>query len=81
MGPKFNSDSKRKDSKEEEIDSLERRFHKDMDEKDEFINFVRNMLKRMHEISSKIIQFFQETREFLAKQLGSKDGEGISIGS
>ena len=50
MGPKFNSDTKRKVSKEEEIDSVEGRFHEDMDEKDEFRNFVRNMLKWMHGI-------------------------------
>ena len=39
MGPKFNSNTKR---------SKEGRFHEDMDEKDEkdeFKNFVRNMLK------------------------------------
>ena len=56
MGPKFHSDSKRKASKEEEIDSVEGRFHEDMDEKDEFKNFVRNMLKGISGISSNIIQ-------------------------
>ena len=35
MGPKFNSDSKRRVSEEEEVECVEGRFHKDMDEKDE----------------------------------------------
>ena len=81
MGPKFNYDSKRKASKEEEIDSVEGRFHEDMDEKDAFKIFVRNIYKGLHEVSANIIQCHQETREFLAKQLGAKDGEGSNIGS
>ena len=55
MGPKYNSDSKRKVSKEKKVESVEGRFHEDMDEKDEFRKFVRNMLKGMSEISSNII--------------------------
>ena len=81
MGPKFNSYYKRKASQEEEVDFVDGRFHEDMDEKDELINFLRNMLKGMQDISSNIIQSGQETREFLAKQLGAKDGEGSSIDS
>ena len=48
---------------------------------DEFRNFVRNMLKGIIDISSNIIQSGQETIDFLDKKLGSKDGEGSSIGS
>ena len=55
MGPKFNSDSKRKAYEEEEVDYVEGRFHKDMDEKDEFRNFVRNMLKGPSDVSTNII--------------------------
>ena len=65
MGPKFNFDSKRKAFEEEEVDSMEGRFHKDMDEKDKFRNFVRNMLKWMSVISSNIIHSSQKTKEFL----------------
>ena len=57
------------------------RFHEERDEKYEFRNFVKKMLKGIQDISAKIIQSGQETREFLAKQLGVKDGEGSSIGS
>ena len=57
MGPTFNSDSKRKVSKEKEVDSLEGRFHEHMDEKDEFRIFVRNMLKWLSDISANIIRF------------------------
>ena len=39
------------------------------------------MLKGLQDISINIIQFGQETIEFLAKQLGVKDGEGSNIGS
>ena len=60
---------------------MEGRFPRDMDEKDEFRNFVRNMLKGLQDISANIIQSSQETREFVAKQLGAKDGEGSNIGS
>ena len=81
MGPKYNFDSKRKIPQEDEVESVEGRFHKDMDEKDEFIKFVRNMLKGMQEILSNIIQSSQETKEFLTKQLGAKDGDGSNIGS
>ena len=45
MSPKFNYDSRRKASEEEEVDPVEGRFNEEMDEKDEFRNFVRNMLK------------------------------------
>ena len=45
MGPKLSYDSKRKVSKQEEVESVEGRFQEDMDETDEFRNFVRNMLK------------------------------------
>ena len=57
------------------------RFHEERDEKYEFRNFVKNMLKVPQDISTNIIQSGQETREFLAKQLGVKDVEGSSIGS
>ena len=67
MGPKFNYDSKRKAFEEEEVDYVEGRFPRDMDEKDEFRNFVRNMLKWMQDISANIIQFGKETKEFLDK--------------
>ena len=66
---------------EEEVESRDGRFHEEMDEKDEFRNFVKNMLKGLQDISTNILQSGQETREFLAKQLGVKDGEGRSIGS
>ena len=81
MSAKFNFDSRRKASEEEEFDYVEGRFPRDMDEKDEFRNFERNMLKFLQEISSNTIHSGQETRDFLAKQLGAKDGEGSSIGS
>ena len=81
MSQKFNSNFRRKVSEEEEVDYVQGRFHEDMDEKDEFINFIINMLKWMQDISSNIIHYGQETKEFLAKQLGVKDGEGSSIGS
>ena len=81
MIPKFNFDSKRKAYEEEEVDSMEGGFSEDMDEKDEFKNFVRNMLKGLHDISANIIQSGQETIEFLAKQLGVKRGETSNIGS
>ena len=57
------------------------RFHEEVYEKDEFMDFVKNMLKGMQGIPTNIIHSGQETREFLAKQLGVKDGEGSSIGS
>ena len=81
MSPKFNSDSRRKTSEEEAVDSMEGRFHEEMDEKDEFILFVRSMLKVIKYISTNIIHFGQDTRVILAKQLGAKDGEGTNIGS
>ena len=81
MGPKYNFASKRKIPQEEEVEYVEGRFHDEKDEKDEFWNFVRNMLKVLQEISTNIIQSVQETREFLAKQLGAKYGEGSNISS
>ena len=81
MGPKYNSDTKRKIPQEEEVESVDGRFHEERDEKDEFRNFVKNMMRGLQDISTNIIQSGQETREFLAKQLGVKDGEGSSIGS
>ena len=81
MGPKYNSDTKRKIPQEEELESVDGRFHEERDEKDEFRNFVKNMMRGLQDISTNIIQSGQETREFLAKQLGVKDGEGSSIGS
>ena len=81
MGPKYNSDIKRKITQEEEVESVDGRFHEERDEKDEFRNFVKNMMRGLQGISTNIIQSGQETREFLAKQLGVKDGEGSSIGS
>ena len=74
MIPKFNFDSRRKTYEAEEVGSVEGRFHEDKDEKDEFKNFVRNMLKGMQDISTNIIHSGQETREFLAKQFGARDG-------
>ena len=81
MGPKYNSDIKRKITQEEEVESIDGRFYEERDEKDEFRNFVKNMMRGLQDISTNIIQSGQETREFLAKQLGVKDGEGSSIGS
>ena len=60
---------------------MEGRFHEEMDEKDEFILFVRSILKVIQYISTNIIHFGQYTRVILAKQLGAKDGEGTNIGS
>ena len=57
------------------------RFHEERDEKYEFRNFFKNMLKFLQDISTNIIKSSQETREFLSKQLEVKDGEGSSIGS
>ena len=45
MGPKYNSDTKRKIPQEEEVESVDGRFHEERDEKYEFIKFVKNMLK------------------------------------
>ena len=81
MGLKYNSNTKRKIPQEEEVESVDGRFHDERDEKDEFRNFVKNMLKVLQDILTNIIQSVQETREFLARQLGVKDGEGSSIGS
>ena len=50
MGPKFNYDSERKASEEEEVDSVEGRFHGEMHEKEEFRIFVQSMLKGMEDI-------------------------------
>ena len=55
MGPKFNYDSKRRVSEEEEVESVEGRFHEDMDEKDMFKKILRNMLKGLQDILSNII--------------------------
>ena len=81
MGPKYNSDTKRKIPQEEEVEYVDGRFHEERDEKDDFRKFVKKILKGMQDISTNIIQSGQETREFLAKQLGVKDGEGSTIGS
>ena len=62
MGPKYNSDTKRKIPQEEEVESVDGRFHEDRDEKDEFRNFVKNMLKDMQDISTIIIQSGQKTK-------------------
>ena len=45
MGPKYNSDTKTKIPQEEEVESMGGRFHEERDEKDEFRNFFKNMLK------------------------------------
>ena len=45
MGKKFNFDSKKRASEEEEVQSVEGKFDEDMDEKDEFRKFVRKMLE------------------------------------
>ena len=81
MIPKFNSDSRRKTYEAEEAGSVEGRFQEDMEEKDVFRNFVRNLLKWLQYISTNIIHYGQETKYFLSKQLGAKYGEGSSIGS
>ena len=62
MGPKYNSNTKRKIPQEEEVESVDGRFHDERDEKDEFINFVKNMLKGLQYISTNIIYSVQETR-------------------
>ena len=46
---------------------MDGRFHEERDEKDEFQNFVKKMLRDLQYISTNIIQSGQETREFLAK--------------
>ena len=74
MGPKYNSDTKRKIPQEEEVESVDGRFHEERDEKDEFGKFFKETLKGMQDISTNIIQSGQDTKEFLAKQLGVKDG-------
>ena len=50
MGPKCNSNTKRKIPQEEEVEYVDGRFHEERDEKDEFENFVKNMLKGMQDI-------------------------------
>ena len=45
MGPKYNSNTKRKILQEEEVESVDGRFHEERDEKYEFRNFVKNILK------------------------------------
>ena len=47
MGPKYNSNSKRKVPQEEEVEPMEGIFNEEKDEKYEFNKFVRNMLKCM----------------------------------
>ena len=56
MGPKYNFDTKRKIPQEEEVEFVDGRFLEERDEKDEFMNFVKNMLKGLQDISTKIIQ-------------------------
>ena len=56
MGSKYNSDTKRKISQEDEVESMDGRFHEERDEKDELRNFVKNMLKVLQDISTNIIQ-------------------------
>ena len=55
MSPKFNLDSKRETSEEEEVDFVEGWFHGEMDEKGEFKLFVQSMLKGLQDISNNII--------------------------
>ena len=55
MGPKYNSDTKRKIPQEEEVESMDGRFHEERDEKDEFRSFVKNMLRGLQDISTNII--------------------------
>ena len=55
MGPKYNSDTKRKIPQEEEVESVDGRFHEERDEKDEFSKFVKNRLKGLQYISTNII--------------------------
>ena len=62
MGLKHNSNTKRKIPQEEEVESVDGRFHDERDEKHEFRNFVKNMLKGLQDISTNIIQSGQETR-------------------
>ena len=81
MVPKYDSDTKREIPQEEEVESMDVRFHKEKHDKYDFSNLLKNMLKFMQDISANIIQSSQEAREFLAEQLGVKDGEGSSIGS
>ena len=61
MGPKYNSDTKRKIPQEEEVEYVDGRFHEERDEKYEFNNFVKNMLKFLQDISTNILQYGQET--------------------
>ena len=74
MGPNYNFNTKRKIPQEEEVESVDGRFHEERFDKYESRNFVKSMLKVLQDISTNIIQSGQETREFLAKQLGVKDG-------
>ena len=62
MGPKYNSDTKRKIPQEEEVESMDGRFHEERDEKDEFSNFVKKMLKFLQYISNNMIHSSQETK-------------------
>ena len=56
MGPKYNLDTKRKIPQEEEVEYVDGKFHEERDDKDEFRNFFKNMLKFLQEISTNIIQ-------------------------
>ena len=55
MAPKYNSDTKRKIPQEEEVESLDGSFHEERDEKYEFRNLVKNMLRVLKDISTNII--------------------------
>ena len=62
MGAKYNSDTKRKITQEEEVESVDGRFHDERDEKDEFRKFVKNMLKGSQYISTNIITVLSRDR-------------------
>ena len=49
-----------------------------MDDREDLRTFMQRKLKGLKYVSQSIIQSDQETREFLAKQLESKHGEGSS---
>ena len=80
MSPKINSAPKNKSLVyEEEVNSTEGKLQGErnmsiMDERDEFKIFIQIMMKGFQDISHNIIESRQETKEFLAKQLGVKDG-------
>ena len=61
-----------------DFELYEEEENSEMDDREYLIILMQRTLKGMKYVSQSIIQSDQETREFLAKQLASKHGEGSS---